>query len=135
MDKIIGVRIIDDFLARNPNIGRCNDFRETADVIAKQGFKTYLGIVPTISNWSIAGDEFSLLLDGNPLTEFVELPEQCSKLNYNQMICGAIRGALEMVQQEVECRFVQDQLKGDSITELRIKFVKLLEDALPVGED
>ncbi|CAF1569893.1 unnamed protein product, partial [Adineta steineri] len=27
------------------------------------------------------------------------------------MICGAIRGALEMVQLEVECRFVQDQLK------------------------
>jgi len=30
----IGVRLIEDFLARS-NIGRCNDFRETADVIAK----------------------------------------------------------------------------------------------------
>lgn len=64
----------------------------------KQGFKTYLGISPSITNWSPAGDEFSLLLDGNPLTEFVELPEgPGQKLNYNQMICGAIRGALEMV--------------------------------------
>jgi hypothetical protein len=67
------------------------------------------------------------------------------------MICGAIRGALEMVclffcsltilvfyfkvQLEVECRIVQDQLKGDNATELRIKFLKKLEDALPIGED
>jgi len=39
------------------------------------------------------------------------------------------------VQLEVECRFVQDQLKGDNATELRIKFLKKLEDALPIGED
>jgi hypothetical protein len=39
------------------------------------------------------------------------------------------------VQLEVECRFVQDQLKGDNATELRVKFLKKLEDALPVGED
>jgi len=38
------------------------------------------------------------MLDGNPLTEFVELPEgPGQKLSYNQIICGAIRGALEMV--------------------------------------
>lgn len=30
----IGVRLIEDFLARS-SIGRCQDFRETADVIAK----------------------------------------------------------------------------------------------------
>jgi hypothetical protein len=35
----------------------------------------------------------------------------------------------------VECRFVQDQLKGDPSTELKVKFIKKLEDALPVGED
>ena len=39
------------------------------------------------------------------------------------------------IQLEVECRFVQDQLKGDNATELRIKFLKKLEDALPVGEE
>lgn len=30
----IGIRLIEDFLARS-NVGRCHDFRETADVIAK----------------------------------------------------------------------------------------------------
>ena len=32
----IGVRLVEDFLARS-NVGRCHDFRETADVIAKVG--------------------------------------------------------------------------------------------------
>lgn len=36
---------------------------------------------------------------------------------------------------EVDVKFVQDQLKGDDRTELRLKFIKRLEDAVPVGED
>lgn len=36
---------------------------------------------------------------------------------------------------EVDVRFVQDSLKGDNVTELRLKFLKRLEDAIPVGED
>jgi hypothetical protein len=36
---------------------------------------------------------------------------------------------------EVISWFVQDQLKGDNVTELRIKFIKRLEDAIPAGED
>ncbi len=31
----IGVRLIDDFLARNPNINRCHDFRDTAEILSK----------------------------------------------------------------------------------------------------
>jgi len=36
---------------------------------------------------------------------------------------------------EVTSWFVQDQLKGDNVTELRVKFIKRLEDAIPAGED
>jgi len=36
----IGVRLIEDFLART-NTGRCNDFRETADVISKVNWLYY----------------------------------------------------------------------------------------------
>lgn len=36
---------------------------------------------------------------------------------------------------EVEVWFVQDSLKGDDTTEIRLKFIKKLEDALPDGED
>lgn len=130
----IGVRLIEDFLAR-ANVGRCHDFRETADIIAKTGFKMFLGIIPVVANWSPAGDEFSLLMENNPLTDFVELPDGHNTLNYSAILCGALRGALEMVQMDVSVWFVQDQLKGDNITELRLKFNKRLEDAIPAGED
>ena len=40
-------------------------------------------------------------MDNNPLTDFVDLPSEYSALSYCQMICGIIRGALEMVQLEV----------------------------------
>ena len=44
------------------------------------------------------------MLDNNPLTDFVELPGEMAALNYCQMICGIIRGALEMVQLEVTAK-------------------------------
>lgn len=36
---------------------------------------------------------------------------------------------------EVEAGFVQDVLRGDSVTELRVRFIRKLEDAIPVGEE
>lgn len=61
----------------------------------------YLGITPVISNWSPAGDEFSLLLENNPLTDFVELPEGHDSLNYSNILCGVLKGALEMVSYQI----------------------------------
>ena len=59
----------------------------------------FLGLTPAVTSWSAAGDEFSLLLENNPLTDFVELPEGHSNLNYSNILCGALKGALEMVNQ------------------------------------
>ena len=39
------------------------------------------------------------------------------------------------VQLEVKTWFISDQLKGDSTTEMRVKFIRKLEDAVPAGED
>lgn len=54
-------------------------------------------MVPTVANWNQTNDEFSLILDQNPLTDFVELPEDHPNLLYSNILCGVIRGALEMV--------------------------------------
>ncbi|XP_028674728.1 trafficking protein particle complex subunit 3 isoform X1 [Erpetoichthys calabaricus] len=130
----IGVRLIEDFLARS-SVGRCHDFRETADVIAKVAFKMYLGITPSVTNWSPAGDEFSLILESNPLVDFVELPDNHSGLVYSNLLCGVLRGALEMVQMAVDVKFAQDTLRGDNVTEIRMKFIKRIEENLPAGEE
>ena len=62
-------------------------------------FKIYLNITPTVTSWT--GDEksFSLVFDENPLADFVELPEDgpYEKVWYSNVLCGVIRGALEMV--------------------------------------
>nr|XP_061808673.1 trafficking protein particle complex subunit 3 isoform X1 [Nerophis lumbriciformis] len=130
----IGVRLIEDFLARS-SVGRCQDFRETADVIAKVAFKTYLGVTPSVTNWSPAGDEFSLILESNPLVDFVELPDNHNTLVYSNLLCGVLRGALEMVQMAVDVKFVQDTLRGDNVTEIRMKFIKRIEENLPAGDE
>ncbi|KAK1340206.1 hypothetical protein QTO34_018771 [Cnephaeus nilssonii] len=150
LDKMgynIGVRLIEDFLARS-NVGKCHDFRETADVIAKVAFKMYLGITPSITNWSPAGDEFSLILENNPLVDFVELPDNHSSLIYSNLLCGVLRGALEMVSTalyllgHLKCgpdgcggQVCPGHLKGDGVTEIRMRFIRRIEDNLPVGEE
>lgn len=53
------------------------------------------------------------ILEDNPLSDFVELPEGCNKLIYCNILCGVIRGALEQVSEQPVLRFsfpVQDML-------------------------
>ena len=57
----------------------------------------FLGVTPSVTKWSPAADEFSLIVDNNPLAEFVELPPEHEKLIYSNLLCGVLRGALEMV--------------------------------------
>ena len=64
----------------------------------------YLGVTPSVANWSAGGDEFSLLLDSNPLAEFVELPDTCSNMRYSALLPGIVRGACEMVRRRAGVR-------------------------------
>lgn len=123
----IGVRLIEDYLARTNTTSRCTDFRETGEVVAKVGFKMFLNISPTVihhtdteagqiqqqqpGSLSTAGgpsgaatsttppSEFSLIFEENPLADFVEMPPDAREggLWWSNVLAGVIRGALEMV--------------------------------------
>jgi len=73
-------------------------FLSVFDILLQLGFKMFLGFSPVITNWSAASDEFSLILDNNPMAEFAELPEGHEGLLFSNILCGVLRGALEMVR-------------------------------------
>lgn len=65
------------------------------------GFKIFLNIAPVVTNWSADNKQFSLIFEENPLADFVELPDDGraqDELWYSNILCGIIRGALEMVR-------------------------------------
>ena len=97
------------------------------------------------------------MLEDNPLVDFVELPANCSSLKYCNVLCGVIRGALEMVSIftrtsckctvhtllciclqvniRVECTVAKDTLKGDDATELHLKLLSQEAESYPFKDD
>ena len=55
-------------------------------------------VYPNTQQAQQSTSEFSILLEENPLSEMVELPaDATNELWYSNILCGVIRGALEMV--------------------------------------
>lgn len=57
----------------------------------------FLGVTASVANWDTEGTTCSIILEDNPLVDFVELPDTCQGLYYCNIISGVIRGALEIV--------------------------------------
>ena len=138
LDKMgysMGTRLVDEFLATT-NMAACRTFPETAEVVAKVGFKLFLGVTATVTNLADNGNTFSLVLEENPLNAFVELPDKLkSSLWFSNVLCGVVRGALEMVMYKVECNFVKCVLRGDDTTELRVHLVEIMNEQFVSGDD
>mmetsp|Transcript_25183 Transcript_25183/g.37056 ORF Transcript_25183/g.37056 Transcript_25183/m.37056 type:complete len:213 (-) Transcript_25183:236-874(-) len=159
LDRIghsIGVRCVDEFLSKTDIAGiaipSCATMRDTAEIIAKIGFRMFLGATCDVANVASDGRAFSLYLYDNPLTIFVELPPpeessplsgggggsggtECdmSKIQYSNVYCGVIRGALEQVNLRVDCKFVRDVLHGAEVNEIRVELKEVLQDG--AGDD
>ena len=126
----VGIRCVDEFLAKS-NAPYCKTLAETAEVLGKTAFRMFLGIPVDIVMHSPVS--FSLLFQDNPLSLFVELPEQYKNLEYSILYCGIIRGSLELLNYKVECAFLKSPLKGDDIHEIKVELKQVLADG--AGDD
>ncbi len=139
LDKMgynIGQRIIDEFFAKAPSQGLCRDLNDTARVIGEQGFKMFLGVTAEVANFDLEAKAFSLIIRENPLADFVILPAPyANKLWYSNILCGVIRGALEMVNMKVTAYFRKDILRGHDCTELRVELKEIVKDKYEEDED
>lgn len=127
----IGIRCVDEFLAKS-NAPYCKSLTETAEVLGKTAFRMFLGIAVDVEHSSPSS--FSLQFTENPLSLFVELPDQYKEdLEYSILYCGVIRGALEMLNYKVECQFVKSPLRGDDIHEIKVDVKQVLVDG--AGDD
>lgn len=122
----IGQRLIDDFLSKTDVT--CENTREIAESIARIGFKMYLGVTCELANWGPDDKAFSIILNENPLTEFVDLSEDFQNLHYLNLLCGVLRGVLEMIRYRTNCYIVKDSLKGDEYNEIRVEILEIIHD-------
>jgi hypothetical protein len=97
-----------------------------------------LSVTASVANWDADETECSLILEDNPPVDFFfffELPEICQGLRYCNVLCGVIRGALEMVSMKTEVRWVRDMLCGDDAYELKLKLLEQVPEEYPYKDD
>ena len=121
----IGKRLVDDLIDDFQRVDQ-SDQNKLMEKLICQLAQYYLGI---IGNYSQTGEkEFHLIFTENPISLYVELPESLEGLCYSNVICGIMRGMLEICGYEVKCEFVKDKIKGDDNNDMKITLVKYIEE-------
>jgi hypothetical protein len=105
----MGQRMIDEFLAKS-ECEPCKNFKEVAEKVCL-GFKMFLGVDCKMNVKN--EQEYSYIFAENPLDENVTLSDDHENLDYSNIICGMIRGALSAVNLRVKCYFVNDRLQKE----------------------
>lgn len=130
----IGTRLVDEFIARSGS-GRCHSFEETGELVGRAAFKMFLGCACGVGGWNADKTSFVLSLEDNPLSSFVDCPEEWRRLRYSGVLGGVIRGALHCMQMSCETEMLKDAASGDDTTEIRVTLKELLQDDAPPGDE
>jgi len=144
MGYSMGTRMIEEYLSKTltssatPGAGKCGTFEEAAEAVAKIGLRMFLNVGARCVDWDEERTKCTIEMDGNPLAMFVELPEKYGNLGYCNALCGAIRGALEMVRFRVTCTMASDPLKTphvpDALFAIRMELIEIVPEEYPFDE-
>ena len=124
LDRIgynMGIRMVDEFLAKSIGINSCSSFNESMEVLTRVAVKMFVGIDCELIE-VIANQKYVINFPENPLNDFVELPVnlKSSGFSYSSLYCGMIRGAFEQLHMRVACQYVKDTLWGDDVNSIQV---------------
>ena len=112
----IGTRLVDELLSKVDLVSSCSSFKEAMELVAKVGFKLFLGASAELRNWNSELSEVSVFMTYNPIAEFVETKNNgFDSLAYSNIYGGIIRGALEGIKLNVACKIVKDPSKSNIV--------------------
>jgi trafficking protein particle complex subunit 3 len=138
------------------------NFYESAEII-KIAFRMFLGLIVECTTTNPIGvdmqqqqvpqpQSYSIKFLENPLTIFVELPEEYrggnsnsnavvsssstesnntstnTRLEYSQLLAGMVRGMLEMLQYDCTCTIINSVLNGNDLNEIYVELKQILQD-------
>jgi hypothetical protein len=96
----------------------------------------FLGVTAEVANFDNDNKAFSLIIRENPLADFVILPAAyTNKLWYSNILCGVIRGSLEMLNMKTNVYFKKDILRGHDCNEIRVELKEIIKDKYEEDED
>ena len=131
----MGKRLIDHFFAYNDTVKSCKEFEKAMGSL-RVAFIQFLGVNDVKMEWVKEKISCRLLMLKNPLGDFFALPTGYqSSLWYSNILCGLIRGALEMINMKVKATFVSDNLRLQAHTEILVQLEDLIQDRYDSDEE
>ena len=129
----MGKRLVDDLIDDFQRGLDVSDLNKLMEKLIIQLAQYYLGILGSFNQ--VSEKEYHLIFPENPISFYVELPESLDGLCYSNIICGMLRGMLEISGFDIQCEFVKDKMKGDEVNDLKITLVKYIEERFVDDEE
>jgi hypothetical protein len=136
MGHSIGIRCIEELLAKqdSPTAGSPS-FVESADMV-QMAFRMFLGVTAeTAAVPDKPEAAYTVTFADNPLSLFVELPTEgpLADLEYSQLLCGLVRGVLEMLQFDVTAKMSSSTVAGHDTNIMLVELQQVLQQG--AGDD